>query len=170
MLNTPKNWMAIATMAVLSFTVVPGQEETATGPKNTLSPVAVDFLLHHAIIPAENDMVCEVTLFSIVPSVKKMIVKATLRKAGGSQEKTLVLGLCDETFAKDKDGVTFLKFLDLKRGDPLVLVLGEDHVTVREIYRYDPLAETETTPPNSVAKPTAAPSLTPVGATASPQE
>ena len=92
----------------------------------------MNFLLSSGIISDENGVILKVDLFTIVPSLRRMVVRT-----GEESEKTLVLGLSAEAFAKD--GEKFLAFTDLKRGDPLILVVGEDHVTVREIYKYHPV-------------------------------
>ena len=115
------------------FTALLGQEETAEPPRHEADPALVNFLLGNGIIPDENDVLLKVDLFTVVPSVKRMVVRTS------ESAKTLVLGLSTETFVKD--GENFLEFTDLKRGDPLILVVGADHVTVREIYKYRPVPE-----------------------------
>ncbi len=145
----------VITMA-LCFAVLQGQEETGEQPTKEADPALGNFLLSSGIIPDENDIILKVDLFTIVPSLRRMVVRT-----GEESEKTLVLGLSDEAFAKD--GEKFLAFTDLKRGDPLILVVGEDHVTVREIYKYHPV-------PGGVGNETPQPAAEPPAAPAPPAE
>lgn len=76
---------------------------------------AVNWLKQHNILPRPDEQVFMATLFSIVPTSHRMVVKA------GNPEKTLVLGFSDSV--KVTDGKSDLSLNDLQRGSQLVVVL-----------------------------------------------
>ena len=86
----------------------------------------LNWLKEHRKPVRPDEIVVSGTLFTIVPSSHRMVVKS------GNPEKTLVLGFGDDVEVSDgKDNLTAT---DLQRGDQLVVVLRRN-VMARAIYR-----------------------------------
>jgi hypothetical protein len=80
---------------------------------------------HHKVV-RPDEIVLSGTLFTIVPSSHRMVVKS------GNPEKTLVLGFDDGV--EVSDGKATLAPGDLQRGDQLVVVLRRN-VMARAIFK-----------------------------------
>ncbi len=86
----------------------------------------LSWLREHRKPVRPDEFVLSGTLFTIVPSSHRMVVKS------GNPEKTLVLGFNDDV--EVSDGKDALTANDLQRGDQLVVILRKN-VIARAIYR-----------------------------------
>ncbi len=86
----------------------------------------LSWLKEHRKPVRPDEIVVSGTLFTIVPTSHRMVVKS------GNPEKTLVLGFGDEV--EVSDGKANLTAADLQRGDQLVVVLRRN-VMARAIYK-----------------------------------
>jgi hypothetical protein len=87
---------------------------------------AIGWLKDHRKAVRPDEIVVSGTLFTIIPSSHRMVVKS------GNPEKTLVLGFADDV--EVGDGKDSMNAADLQRGDQLVVILRRN-VMARAIYK-----------------------------------
>lgn len=113
-----------ATLLVFGIALLLGYGCLALGQEGEAA--ALGWLKEHRKPVRPDEIVVSGTLFTIVPTSHRMVVKS------GNPEKTLVLGFGDDV--EVGNGKDTLTANDLQRGDQLVVILRRN-VMARAIYK-----------------------------------